>query len=110
MHDLKKVYEIVSKNKNDWTFNGYKVTAISYVRCGDEHKLMILYDDHKRKKVFTSTFTHDMEDDDCYTGVGVCFLDSFNIRLRNWEDDADETVSHKLTNTKVKTKYTDADL
>lgn len=100
MHDLKTVHDIFKKDRNNWTLDGRDVATCTYVHKGDDHILTFVFDGGDDTKTFVSTFTHDIEDDDQYVGVGVCFYSTTHIEFRQWEDEANETVSHVLTKKK----------
>ena len=101
IHDLKKLYEMLLDEKCEgWTFNGNEIIDCGYKVDGNKRQLTIFWYDKKigveLMKVFTSVYTGDTEDDDCYVGAAVCFIDDGNVELRQWEDEQNENVTYNL--------------
>lgn len=93
MHDLEKVKNIISENRKDWLFEGFKIFECKYCHQGDCHFFSIWYDDIDYPPnggigymLFISRYTHDIEDDDQYVGASVCFYDNNTILLRQYEE------------------------
>lgn len=103
MHDLEKVKNIISENRKDWLFEGFKIFECNYCQQGDYHFFDIWYDDTNYPPeegvgymLFQSKFTHDIEDDDQYEGDAVCFCDDNTILLRSYQK-GKGTVTYKLS-------------